>query len=106
VRLQTRDQIPHLLVDRAGLLVGRQVLLKLNPKHLVLLADLSQIVFRTVCFANSVFVLFFVSRLTWASMSSSWITSVRSFFCASSSSLSICSIWRMCAFLLTWSRVL
>lgn len=40
--LEAADQVAHLTVDGPGLLVGRQVLFKLDAQHLILLAHLGQ----------------------------------------------------------------
>ncbi len=40
--LQGCDKVPHLLVNGPGLLVGRQVLLKLYPQHFILLPHLQE----------------------------------------------------------------
>lgn len=39
--LQAVDKMTHLTVDRAGLFIGRKVLLKFHVQHFVIVADLN-----------------------------------------------------------------
>ena len=165
--LQWWDQVPHFLVDGSRLLVRGQILLELDPQHLIFFSNLKinhEAVnskfspLPTICTllcqlrcswtCTNDYLIYFeqiwnvkkqrnlsflcllsctapslqvdknwanvlpiysaskssqsLKRLTCASISSSWMTSVRSFFWANNSSDSICSICLICAFLAIW----